>query len=98
MTTVNAQPKLTPLSQEVRTALPTTEACAHLNRQPQTLRGWHCFDNGPIKAILVNGRLHWPVSDLKRLLAGEAPELRKHEAKASQKPIRVAVVAQRVQP
>ncbi len=59
---------LTPLPLEQRTALPTTEAAAHLNRAQQTLRLWACYGTGPIQPVRINGRLAWPVADLKRLL------------------------------
>ncbi len=48
--------------------LNTVEAARHLNRRPQTLRRWSCFDSGPIKPIRINGRLAWRVADLERLL------------------------------
>lgn len=58
----------TPLPLETRTNLPTFEAAHHLNRAPQTLRLWAVRNDGPIKCIRINGRLAWPVDDLKRLL------------------------------
>ena len=57
-----------PLAQETRATLPTAEAAAHLNRKAQTLRLWACHDNGPLSPIRVNGRLAWPVAELRRLL------------------------------
>lgn len=57
-----------PLDRETRTHVPTDCAAHYLNRQPQTLRGWACYDNGPIRAIRVNGRLAWPVADIRRAL------------------------------
>jgi hypothetical protein len=57
-----------PLGSETRAALPTSEAAAHLGRQPQTLRGWACREDGPIRPVRVNGRLAWRVEDIKRLL------------------------------
>ncbi len=59
---------LTPLSIETRAALPTDEAAIHLNRQQQTLRMWACRENGPLRPIRINGRLAWPVTDLRRLV------------------------------
>lgn len=59
---------LTPLSLEARVALPTPEAALHLNRSPQTLRIWACQETGPIRPNRVNGRLAWPVADIKRVL------------------------------
>jgi len=60
--------QLTPLNAEPRAALPTPEAAAHLNRAQQTLRLWACLENGPIRPIRVNGRLAWPVAELRRVL------------------------------
>ena len=50
--------------------LTTSEAAAYLNRKPQTLRKWACFENGPVRPIRINGRLAWRVSDLAGLLSG----------------------------
>ena len=61
-----------PLTQETRNAVDTAAAAFHLNRKPQTLRSWACFENGPIRPIRINGRLAWPVRELRRLL-GCAP-------------------------
>lgn len=60
--------QLTPLAQEARSALPTPEAALHLNRAPQTLRLWACLENGPLRPVRVNGRLAWPVKELRRVL------------------------------
>lgn len=57
-----------PLELETRTALPTAEAAFHLNRAPQTMRLWACREDGPIRPIRVNGRLAWPVAELRRIL------------------------------
>jgi len=59
---------LIPLDRETRAALPTPEAAIHLNRAQQTLRLWAMRENGPIRPIRVNGRLAWPVAELRRLL------------------------------
>lgn len=60
--------KLRPLTQELRSALCTNEAAAHLNRAPQTLRQWAMRESGPIRALRVNGRLAWSVADIKRVM------------------------------
>lgn len=57
-----------PLDRETRSALPTPEAAFHLNRAQQTLRLWAMRENGPIRPIRINGRLAWPVSELRRIL------------------------------
>lgn len=54
-----------------RDTLPTNEAAAVINRQPQTLRKWACLENGPIRPIRIHGRLAWRVVDLANLLNGE---------------------------
>lgn len=58
----------TPLEKETRAALPTPEAAWHLSRAEQTLRIWACREKGPIRPIRLNGRLMWPVSELRRVL------------------------------
>lgn len=63
--------QLTPLNQETRTALPTSEAARHLNRAQQTLRLWACYESGPIRPIRVNGRLAWPTAEIRRLLGAQ---------------------------
>ena len=57
-----------PLDQETRTHVTTSVMCRHLNRKEQTARAWACLETGPIRPIRVNGRLAWPVSDIRRLL------------------------------
>ncbi len=57
-----------PLERETRAYLPTHEAAYHLNRAQQTLRLWAMRENGPVRPIRVNGRLAWPVSELRRIL------------------------------
>jgi hypothetical protein len=66
MATKTLQP--TPLERETRTNLPTPEAAFHLNRAEQTLRLWAMRENGPVHPLRINGRLAWPVSDLRRVL------------------------------
>lgn len=56
------------LALETRTALPTGEAAYHLNRAQQTMRLWAMREDGPIRPIRINGRLAWPVSELRRVL------------------------------
>ena len=60
--------QLIPLEREVRSALPTSEAAAQLNRTEQTLRLWACTERGALRPIRVNGRLAWPVAEIKRVL------------------------------
>jgi hypothetical protein len=60
--------QLTPLALETRSALPTSEAAAQLNRAQQTLRLWAMREDGPLRPLRINGRLAWPVADLRRVL------------------------------
>ena len=54
---------------EVRWPTLDTAYAAHfLNRRPQPLRAWACHENGPIRPIRINGRLAWPVREIRRLL------------------------------
>lgn len=71
MSAVNFRP--VPLAQETRSALPTSEAAYHLTRAQQTLRAWAMRENGPIRPLYINGRLAWPVSELRRVLGVPAP-------------------------
>ena len=64
----NAPPNYRPLSTETRANLPTPEAAYHLNRAQQTLRIWAMRQDGPLRPLRVNGRLAWPVADLRRVL------------------------------
>lgn len=48
--------------------LSTAQAARLLVRQPQTLRKWACYQNGPIQPIRINGRLAWRTADLNKLL------------------------------
>lgn len=57
-----------PLDNETRAAVDTACAAYHLNRADQTLRIWACRENGPIRPLRINGRLAWPVSELRRVL------------------------------
>jgi hypothetical protein len=56
------------LASETRAAVDTATAAYHLNRQPQTLRGWACLENGPLRPMRVHGRLAWKTEDLRRVL------------------------------
>lgn len=63
------QEKCLPLEQVTRPNLKTEEAAHYLNRRPQTLRVWAMKDGtGPLRPVRVNGRLAWPVSEIKRVL------------------------------
>jgi hypothetical protein len=57
-----------PLDAITRPRVDTPAAAYYLNRKEQTLRGWACSESGPIRPIRINGRLAWPVAEIKRLL------------------------------
>ena len=57
-----------PLDRETRAVLPTAEAARHLNRAQQTLRLWAMREEGPIRPRRINGRLAWPVADIRRIV------------------------------
>lgn len=61
----------TPLTKEPRATLPTSEAAYHLNRAQQTMRLWAMRNDGPIRPLRINGRLAWPVAEIKKLLGVE---------------------------
>lgn len=64
----NQTSEYAPLGQEKRPAVDTATAAHYLNRRPQTLRIWAAYDTGPLRPIRINGRLAWPVANIKHLL------------------------------
>ena len=58
----------TSLELERRTHVNTACAAYHLARKPQTLRVWASSETGPLRPVRVNGRLAWPVADIRRVL------------------------------
>ena len=62
------RPAYPPLEAVNRPTVPTNQAGYYLDRRPQTLRGWACQEDGPLRPIRINGRLAWPVSELRRVL------------------------------
>lgn len=58
-----------PLMSEDRPAIPTGQAAHYLCRKPRTLRDWaNNIDGAPIRPVRLNGRLAWPVAEIKRVL------------------------------
>ena len=53
-----------------RTHVDTEQAAYYLLRRPQTLRNWACSESGPLRPVRINGRLAWPVSELRRVVFG----------------------------
>lgn len=64
----STEPTFPPLESVNRPAVDTASAAHYLCRKQQTLRGWACLENGPLRPIRVNGRLAWPVAEIRRLL------------------------------
>ena len=62
------------LQLETRSHVSTEVMCRHLNRQPQTARGWASAETYPegLRPLRVMGRLAWPVAGIRRVL-GVAP-------------------------
>jgi hypothetical protein len=56
------------LESVTRPAVDTASAAHYLNCRPQTLRGWACHEDGPLRPVRINGRLHWQTADIRRLL------------------------------
>jgi hypothetical protein len=58
-----------PLELVNRPTVPTEQAAYYLNRRPQTLRAWAMTSGtGAVPCIRINGRLAWPVAEIKRVL------------------------------
>ena len=57
-----------PLEAVTRPYVPTEQAAHYLMRRPQTLRGWACNEDGPIRPIRTGNRLGWKVADIKAAL------------------------------
>jgi len=63
--------KFPPIEEVTRPTVTTEEAAHYLNRKPQTLRVWACYQNSLINPLRINGRLAWRVADIKQLLGIE---------------------------
>ena len=57
-----------PIEKVSRPNVPTEQAAYYLDRQQQTLRAWSSSELGPLRPIRINGRLAWPVTELRRVL------------------------------
>jgi len=66
--TMKVNQQFPPLDAVNRPAVDTAAAAYYLTRRPQTLRGWACHEDGPLRPIRIMGRLAWPVSEIRRLL------------------------------
>ena len=56
-----------PLERVTRPNLTTAETAYYLNRRPQTLRGWACLENGPLRPTRIGGLLAWNTATVKAL-------------------------------
>lgn len=74
--TVTVREEYPALESITRSHITTKEAAFFLNRRPQTLRIWACYEDGPLRPLRVNGHLAWSVSDLKRVLGSSASSKR----------------------
>ena len=54
-----------PLEQVTKPNLTTGELAYYLNRRPQTLRGWACLENGPLRPTRIGGLLAWNTATVK---------------------------------
>lgn len=62
-----------PIDQVTTPTVPTDAAAHYLNRKPQTLLSWACGRrSGPVTPVRINGRLAWPVADIRKALEGGA--------------------------
>jgi hypothetical protein len=62
-----------PLALEQRTHVDTASAAYHLGRKAQTMRVWASTETGPVRPLRVNGRLAWPVAEIRAVLQLSAP-------------------------
>lgn len=67
-TGLNTAAEVSLLAQEQRTHVDTVRAAFYLCRKPQTMRVWASTERGPIRPIRINGRLAWPVAEIRQLL------------------------------
>ena len=65
------EPQYPPLENVTSPGVPTPQAAHYLNRRPQTLRGWACSEDGPLRPMRINGRLAWETDSIRRLLGME---------------------------
>lgn len=70
--TANTEQIFPALDTVTRPTVPTADAAYYFNRREQTLRAWACLENGPLRPLRINGRLAWPVAEIRRLMSGGA--------------------------
>ena len=69
---VSERAAFVPLDREERPTVNTAAAAYYLNRRPQTLRGWACKEDGPIRPLRVFGRLAWSSSEIRKLVGASS--------------------------
>lgn len=67
-TSASAETGFPPLEAVTKPTVDTAACAYYLNRRPQTMRIHACRETGPIRPVRVNGRLAWPVAELRKLL------------------------------
>lgn len=68
MRQARASEEFPPLERVNRPTVSTEQAAYYLNRRPQTMREWAAKGVGVMRPLRINGRLAWPVSELRRVL------------------------------
>lgn len=68
MATIENNPYYPLIETITRPTVDTAAAAYYLNRKQQTLRTWACFETGAVRPLRINGRLAWPVAELRRVL------------------------------
>ena len=68
MREAHASQQFPPLELINKPNVDTAHAAYLLTRRPQPLRAWACLENGPLRPVRINGRLAWPVAELRRVL------------------------------
>lgn len=70
--TQSATEEYQPLEDVTKPNLTTAELAYYLNRRPQTLRGWACNEDGPIRPKRIGGLLAWSTVEVKALVGVQA--------------------------
>lgn len=66
--TGHSHSQFTPLELEHRPTVNTAAAAHYLHLAQQTMRIYACKENGPLRPLRINGRLHWATADIRKLL------------------------------
>ena len=69
-------PPFPPLELVSKPTLTTAELAYYFDRRPQTLRGWACHKDGPLKPRRINGVLAWPTDRAKALLGANSHDMK----------------------